>query len=59
MSTQTVYEYMIEQKLLDKVLEACENDEHREAALKTAKKLLKMLNFSLASKNQKFLKIPL
>ena len=44
MSTQTVYEYMIEQKLLDKVLEACENDEHREAALKTAKKLCERMD---------------
>jgi len=44
MSTQTVYEYMMEQKLLDNTLEACENDEQREAALKTAKKLCERMD---------------
>ncbi len=44
MSTQTVYEYMMEQKLLDKALEACENDDQREATLKHAKTLCERLD---------------
>jgi hypothetical protein len=34
-----VYEYMMEHKLIDNLLEACENDEQREAAKQYAKQI--------------------
>jgi len=36
MNTQTVYEYMMEQGLLNAALDACENDEQRDATKKHA-----------------------
>ena len=44
MSTQTVYEYLMEQKLLDKALEACEDDEQRDATLQHTKTLCARLD---------------
>jgi len=44
MSTQTVYEYMMENKLIDHLLDACENDEQREATRAYAKDVAAQLD---------------
>jgi len=44
MSTQTVYEYMMENKLIDHLLDACENDEQRIATRAYAKDMAAQLD---------------
>ena len=39
MDAQTVYDYMMEQKLFDHVLDVCETDEQKEAALQHARQV--------------------
>tara|TARA_R110002060_G_scaffold54022_3_gene64650 strand:- start:31 stop:267 length:237 start_codon:yes stop_codon:yes gene_type:complete len=44
MNMQTVYEYMMEQGLLNSALEACENDNQREATKKHAQSVCEKLD---------------
>jgi len=44
MNMQTVYEYMMEQGLLNAALDACENDEQRDAAKKHAQSVCERLD---------------
>ena len=44
MKDQTVYEYMMEHKLLEHMLDACENDEQRKATVAYAKDIAAQLD---------------